>query len=127
MGDWALITIDHTHHKGRFMKKETFVRGESPREERIVSQGALIVHKLSGEGQCDWDTMGACSLVNRVLNSKSKGLGFDSHCWSCVSVSCKRLISYCLCPPITDGYLVDCKKKHTKIVMIDYSCAQEMH
>ena len=50
---------------------------------------------------CD---MGACGPVDRVLDSE--GLGFDSHCWSCVEVLGKLLISYCLCPPSSDGYLV---------------------
>ena len=47
-------------------------------------------------------------LVDRVLDSRSAGLGFDSHCWSsCVEVSGKLLIPYYLCPPSSDGYLVE--------------------
>ena len=26
----------------------------------------------------------ACGSVDKVLHSRSEGLGFDSHCWSCV-------------------------------------------
>ena len=53
--------------------------------------------------------MGACGQVDRVLDSISEGLGFDSHCWSCVEVSGKLLIPYCLCPPSSNGYLVESK------------------
>ena len=38
-----------------------------------------------------------------------KGLGFDSQCWPCVEVSGKLLIPYCLCPPSSNGYLVERK------------------
>ena len=31
-------------------------------------------------------TTGACGLVDRAIDSRSKGLGFDFHCWSCVEV-----------------------------------------
>ena len=47
------------------------------------------------------------SLVDRALDSSSKGLRFDCHCWSCVAVLGKLLIPYCLCLPSCDGYLVD--------------------
>ena len=40
-------------------------------------------------------------------NSRSKGLGFDSHCWSYVEVPGKLLISYRLCIPSSDGHLMD--------------------
>ena len=55
------------------------------------------------------DNMGACGPVDRVLDSRSGGLGFDSHCRSCVEVLGKLLIPYCLCPPNSDGYLVERK------------------
>ena len=54
------------------------------------------------------EIMGTCGPVDRVLDSKSEGLGFDSHCWSCVVVSYKLLIPHCLCPT-SDGYLVEHK------------------
>ena len=41
--------------------------------------------------------VGASGLVDRASDSRLKGVGFDSHCWSCVEVSDKLLISYCLC------------------------------
>ena len=44
-----------------------------------------------------------------ALDPRSKGLVFDSHCWSCVEVSGKLLIPYCLCPLSSDGYLVERK------------------
>ena len=53
--------------------------------------------------------MGACGLVDRALDSRSEGLGFDSHCWSCVEVSGKLFIPYCLWSPSSDGYLVERK------------------
>ena len=45
--------------------------------------------------------------MDRALGSRSEDLGFDSHCWSCVEVTGKLLISCCLCPPNSDGYLVE--------------------
>ena len=42
-------------------------------------------------------------------NSRSEGLEFDSHCWSCVDVLGKLLIPYCLSPPRSNGYLVERK------------------
>ena len=40
----------------------------------------------------------------------------DSHCWSGVEVSAKFLIPYCLCPPSSDGYLVE--QKIAKLWMV---------
>ena len=60
--------------------------------------------------------MGACGQVDRVLDLRSEGLGFDSHCWSCVEVSGKLLIPYCLCPPSSNGYLVE--RKTGKLCMV---------
>ena len=48
-----------------------------------------------------------CGLADRTFDSRSKGLGFDSHYLSSVGVPGKLLIPYCLCPAISDGYLVD--------------------
>ena len=48
-----------------------------------------------------------CGLVDMALDARSKGLGFDSHCWSCVEVSVRLLIPNCLCLLLTDGYLVN--------------------
>ena len=50
--------------------------------------------------------MGACGLVDRALDSRSEGLGFDSHCWPCVEVSGKLCIPHCLGPRSRNGYLV---------------------
>ena len=36
-----------------------------------------------------------------------EGLGFNSHYWSCAEVSGKFLIPYCLCPPSSNGHLVE--------------------
>ena len=40
--------------------------------ERILSSLLLLVLDL-----------GACGVVDRALDLRSKGLGFASHCWSC--------------------------------------------
>ena len=50
-----------------------------------------------------------CGLVDRVLDSKSKGMGFNSHCQSRshVQVLYKLLIPCCICLPNNDGYLMD--------------------
>ena len=47
--------------------------------------------------------------MDRVLDSRSEGLGFDSHCCSCVEVLGKLLIPYCLHPSNSDGYKVEIK------------------
>ena len=44
--------------------------------------------------------------VDRTLDSRSEGLGFDSQCWSCVEVVGKLRISCCLGSPPRNGYLV---------------------
>ena len=48
----------------------------------------------------------AYSLVDRALDSRSKGLGFDSHCCPCVEVLGKLRIPHCFGPPSRNGYLV---------------------
>ena len=53
--------------------------------------------------------MGACGPVDRVLDLRLEGLGLDFHCWSCVEVSGKLLILYCLCQSSSDEYLVERK------------------
>ena len=50
--------------------------------------------------------MRACGQVDRALESRSEGLGFDSQCWPCVEVSAKLCIPHCLGPPSRNGYLV---------------------
>ena len=32
-------------------------------------------------------------LLDRALDSRSKGLGLDSHCWSCVEMSNENTVS----------------------------------
>ena len=44
--------------------------------------------------------------VDRVLESRSEGLGFDSKCWSCVEVLGKLFIPHCLGSLTCNGYLV---------------------
>ena len=51
--------------------------------------------------------METCGLVDKTLDSRSKGLGFDSHYWPCVELVGKLLIPFCLCLPSSDGYLVE--------------------
>ena len=50
--------------------------------------------------------VGACGLVNRALDSRSEGLGFDSHCWPCIVVLGKLCIPHCFSPPSRNGNLV---------------------
>ena len=50
--------------------------------------------------------MGACGQVDRALNSRLEGLGFDSQCWPCVEMSGKLRIPHCLGPTSRNGYLV---------------------
>ena len=50
--------------------------------------------------------MGACGLVDGVLDSRSEDLRFNSLCWPCVDVSGKLRIPHCLGPPSCNGYLV---------------------
>ena len=40
------------------------------------------------------------------VDSKSKGLGFDSHGWYCIEVLGK-LFPCCFCPPSSSGYLLE--------------------
>ena len=50
--------------------------------------------------------MGACGPVDRALDSRSDGLGFNSWCWPCVEVSGKLRLPHCFGPPSCNGYLV---------------------
>ena len=50
--------------------------------------------------------MDTSGQVDRALDSRSKGLGFDSQCWQCVDVSGKLCTSHCLGPTSSNGYLV---------------------
>ena len=49
----------------------------------------------------------ACDSMGRASDSKSQGLGFDSHCWSYVQVVSKLLIPCHLLLPSNTRYLVD--------------------
>ena len=54
--------------------------------------------------------LGTCGPADKVLDSRSKGLRFNSHCWSYVQVLGKLLIPHLLCLASSDRYLVDKKK-----------------
>ena len=51
--------------------------------------------------------MGECSRVDRALDSRSKGLGFNSDCWSCLGAQDKLLIPCRLHLPSSHGYLME--------------------
>ena len=69
----------------------------------------LVKYSLKYKGSRLYSYMGECGQVDRVFDSRSQGSGFDSHCWSCVEVSGKLLIPYCLRPCNIDRYLVERK------------------
>ena len=46
-------------------------------------------------------------VICRYRIEYGQGLGFDSLFWSCVEWLSKLLIPYCLCPPASNGYLVE--------------------
>ena len=50
-----------------------------------------------------------CS-VDRALDSRSEGLGFDSQYWPCVEVLDRLHIPHCLGPPSRNGYVVHISK-----------------
>ena len=50
--------------------------------------------------------VGACGLVDRALDSRSEGLGFDSQYWPRVEVLGKIRVPHCLGPPSHNWYLV---------------------
>ena len=50
--------------------------------------------------------VGACGPVDRALDSRSEGLGFNSQCWPYVQVLGKLCIPHCLGSPSLQGYLV---------------------
>ena len=68
--------------------------------------------------------VGACGQVDRALDSRSQGLGFDSQCWPCVEVSGKLCIPHCLGPPSRNGYLVH-RSKVGSIVAVGAHCQGE--
>ena len=58
--------------------------------------GIVIVHKVCGKSEVCSLLVGACGLVDSALSSRSKGLGFDSNCWSCVKAPGKLHTPYVL-------------------------------
>ena len=54
--------------------------------------------------------MGACGLVGKAMGPRTKGLGYDSHCWSSAEIIGTLLSSYCLWLPNNNGCLVDQRK-----------------
>ena len=67
----------------------------------------LMVSTKLYTSQCPSNVdMGACGPVDRVLDSRSEALGFDSQCWPCLEVSDKLCIPHCLGPPSRNRYLV---------------------
>ena len=46
--------------------------------------------------------------MGRALDSRSKGLGFNSHCWSCAVGQVSHAM--CLCPSSSNGHLEERKK-----------------
>ena len=50
--------------------------------------------------------MEACGQVDRALDSRLKGLIFNSQCWQCIEASGKLYIPPNLGPPSRNGYLV---------------------
>ena len=75
----------YTHHQG-FITIDKGIQGY--RYGRSCGHGRSCEH-------------GSMCQVDKALDSRSKGLGFDSHCWSCVEVSGKVLIPHCLCQSST--------------------------
>ena len=56
--------------------------------------------------------------MDRALDSRSEGLGFDFQCWPCVEVLGKLRIPHCLGPPSRNGCLV----YRSKVGSIDAGC-----
>ena len=73
------------------------------KEFRSLTSGTLYVLLLCFM-HCG--SMHICGLVDRALDSRSEGLGFDSQCWPCVEVLGKHRIPHCLGPPSRNGYQV---------------------
>ena len=69
--------------------------------------------------------VGAYGQVDRVLDLRSEGLGFNSQCWPCVEVPGKLHIPHYIGPPSRNGYLVH-KSKAGSIVAgcIGADCAR---
>ena len=60
----------------------------------------------SGDLQALEEKKRVCGKVDRMLDSRSEGLGSDSQCWPCVEVLGKLRIPHCLGPTSHNGYLV---------------------
>ena len=66
--------------------------------------------------------MGACGQVDKALDSRSKGLGFDSHCKSRAEVSGRT--SHSILPLPTQSRLVYLVEQESSMVMTGYSCSR---
>ena len=61
----------------------------------------ILEYTYDHKGQYSHDThrmvnlkLGACDLVDRTLDPRSEGLGFDIQCWPCVEVLGKLRFSH---------------------------------
>ena len=59
--------------------------------------------------------MPARGQVDNALDSRSEGLGFDSHCWPGVEVLDNLCIPHCLTQPRHNGYLVHRSKVRSTV------------
>ena len=72
-----------------------------------LSEQIAIIHRETIKYSLS--KVGAYDQVDRALDSRSKGLWLNSHCWSFVQVSDKLLIPRCHWPPNRNGCLVEQK------------------
>ena len=82
-----------------------------PKITLIIEAGLTMLKRLPcsllpAVNPSQWRVVVNCGQVDRALDLRSRGLGFDSQCWPCVEVQGKLSIPHCLCPPSRTGYLV---------------------
>ena len=73
----------------------------------FLDKTVLLVAEIEAGSEVS-STVGACGPVDRALESKAEGLGFDFHCRSCVWGVGQTFHS--LLPPMNNRYIVEHEK-----------------
>ena len=103
--DWCRTESENRHLLEDNEKFPKSVEGSDSQGLYICSLHSVVIERMSSKFQV-WYKIIVYSRANWTKPQlRSEGLGFDSHCWSCVEVSGKLRIPCCFCPPSSNGYL----------------------
>ena len=95
------LALQNTASRFNHCRLETLLYGDGNFDyETNVAIVLAVLEFIKDSERFEFCNMGACGQVDRVLDWRSEGLGFDSSCWLFIEVPGKLLIPYCLYPPL---------------------------